>query len=68
MRRSSGDCEIGQGAGLKLNNEAELAAAAGKISELGKKFSSAYDGSEFAAMTNTFLGSSHFKGQGSNSW
>jgi Cytochrome c554 and c-prime len=58
--------EIGQGAGLKLNNEAELVAAAGKISELGKKFSSGYDGSAFGAIDKYIPGPDKFKGKASN--
>ena len=52
--------------GLKLNNEAELVAAAGKVSELGQKFSKSYDGSGFAAVNQYFPGSDKYKGEVSN--
>jgi len=58
--------DIGQGAGLKLNNEAELVAAAGKISELAKKLSSNYDGSAFGAVDQYIPGPDKYKGQASN--
>jgi hypothetical protein len=58
--------DIGQGAGLKLNNEAELVAAAGKVSDLGQKISSSYDGSKFAAIDQYIPGSDKFKGNVSN--
>lgn len=58
--------DIGQGAALKLNNEAELVAAAGKISELGQKFSKSYDGSTFAAVDQYIPGSDKYKGGVSN--
>ena len=58
--------DIGQGAGLKLNNEAELAAAAGKVSELGLKFSNGYDGSGFGAIDQYIPGSDKYKGEVSN--
>lgn len=58
--------DVGQGAGLKLNNEAELVAAAGKVSELGQKFSKSYDGSGFAAIDQYIPGADKFKGQVSN--
>jgi hypothetical protein len=58
--------DIGQGAGLRLNNEAELVAAAGKISELGQKFSTTYDGSQFAAIDQYIPGADKYKGQVSN--
>jgi hypothetical protein len=58
--------DIGQGAGLKLNNEAELVAAAGKVSELGQKFSKSYDGSGFAAVDQYIPGSDKYKGEVSN--
>ncbi len=58
--------DIGQSAGLKLNNEAELVAAAGKVSELGQKFSNSYDGSGFAAVDQYFPGSDKYKGEVSN--
>lgn len=58
--------EIGQSAGLKLNNEVELVAAAGKVSELGRKFSHNYDGSGFAAVDKYIPGPDKYKGQVSN--
>src|SRR5579871_2201125 len=58
--------DVGQGAGLKLNNEAELVAAAGKVSELGQKFSKSYDGSGFAAVDQYIPASDKYKGQVSN--
>lgn len=58
--------DIGQGAGLKLNNEAELVAAAAKVGELGQKFSKSYDGSTFAAVDQYIPGSDKYKGEVSN--
>ena len=58
--------EVGQSAGLRLNNEAELVAAAGKISELGQKLSANYDGSAFAAIDQYIPGTDKYKGQVSN--
>ena len=58
--------DVGQSAGLKLNNEAELVAAAGKVSELGQKFSNGYDGSGFAAIDQYIPGSDKYKGEVSN--
>lgn len=58
--------DVGQGAGLKLNNEAELVAAAGKISDLGQKLSKGYDGSGFAAIDQYIPGSDKYKGEVSN--
>jgi hypothetical protein len=58
--------DVGQGAGLRLNNEAELVAAAGKISELGQKLSANYDGSGFGAIDQYIPGSDKYKGQVSN--
>ena len=67
MHRSSRQiADIGQGAALKLNNEAELVAAAGKISELGQKFSGAYDGSAFSAIDQYIPGADKYKGNVSN--
>jgi hypothetical protein len=57
---------VGQGAGLRLNNEAELVAAAGKVSELAQKFSNSYDGSGFGAIDQYIPGSDKYKGQVSN--
>jgi Cytochrome c554 and c-prime len=58
--------DVGQSAGLRLNNEAELVAAAGKISELGQKLSAGYDGSGFAAIDQYVPGPDKYKGQVSN--
>ena len=58
--------DVGQGAALKLNNEAELVAAAGKISELGLKFSNGYDGSGFGAIDQYIPGADKYKGEVSN--
>jgi hypothetical protein len=58
--------DIGQGAALKLNNEAELVAAAAKVSELGQKFSKSYDGSAFAAVDQYIPGTDKYKGEVSN--
>jgi hypothetical protein len=54
--------DVGQGAALKLNNEAELVAAAGKVSELAQKFSGGYDGSGFAAIDQYIPGPDKYKG------
>lgn len=51
---------------LKLNNEAELVAAAGNISVLGLKFAAAYDGSSFGAIDKYIPGSKKFKGSATN--
>lgn len=58
--------DVGQAAGLKLNNEAELVAAAGKVSEQGLKFSNGYDGSGFAAIDQYIPGPDKYKGEVSN--
>lgn len=58
--------DVGQSAGLKLNNEAELVTAAGKISDLGQKLSKNYDGSGFAAIDQYIPGPDKYKGQASN--
>lgn len=58
--------KIGLGAGLKLNNEAELVEAAGKISVLGLKFADTYDGSKFAAVDKYLPGPDKYKGTVSN--
>jgi hypothetical protein len=58
--------DIGQGVALKLNNEAELVAAAAKVSELGQKFSKSYDGSAFAAVDQYIPGPDKYKGEVSN--
>ncbi|WP_248304513.1 cytochrome c family protein [Breoghania sp. L-A4] len=53
-------------AALKLNNEAELAAAAGQISVLGLKFADSYDGSSFGAIDKYIPGPDKFKGKPAN--
>jgi hypothetical protein len=58
--------DVANAAGLKLNNEAELVAAAGKISELGMKLSSGYDGSTFGAIDKYIPGADKYKGTVSN--
>ena len=55
--------DIGAAAQLKLNNEAELTDAAGKISVLALKFSSDYDGSAFAAIDKYIPGPDKYKGK-----
>ncbi|WP_321341366.1 cytochrome c family protein [Breoghania sp.] len=58
--------QIGAKAGLKLNNEAELKDAAGKISVLGLKFANAYDGKAFAAVDKYLPAPDKYKGTVSN--
>jgi hypothetical protein len=53
---------IASGAKLKLNNEAELTDAAGKISLLGLKFADAYDGTTFGAVDKYLPKADKFKG------
>ena len=48
---------------LKLNNEAELTDAAGKISVLALKFSSGYDGSSFGAIDKYIPKPDKYKGK-----
>jgi len=48
---------------LKLNNNAELSAAADKISELTKKIVKTYDGSSFAAIDAMIPGPEKYKGK-----
>ncbi len=55
--------DIGAAAQLKLNNEAELTDAAGKISVLALKFSSGYDGSTLAAIDKYIPGPDKYKGK-----
>jgi hypothetical protein len=57
---------VANDAALKLNNEAELVAAAGKISALGLKFSNGYDGSTFGAIDKYVPGPDKYKGSVSN--
>lgn len=51
---------------LKLNNEAQLVEAAGKVSVLGLKFASTYDGSTFGAIDKFIPGADKYKGSVSN--
>jgi len=51
---------------LKLNNEAKLVEAAGKVSVLGLKFASTYDGSTFGAIDKFIPGPKKYKGSVSN--
>ena len=55
-----------QTAKLKLNNEAALVEAAGKVSVLGLKFATSYDGSKFGAIDKYIPGPDKFKGPVSN--
>ena len=57
---------IAKAAKLKLNNEAQLVEATGKISVLGLKFATAYDGSAFGAIDKFIPGSDKYKGSVSN--
>lgn len=54
--------EVANGAALKLNNEAELIAAADKISVLGLKLSNGYDGSAFGAIDKYLPRPNEYKG------
>ena len=58
--------EIAKGAALKLNNEKELVDTANKISVLGLKFSTTYDGKAFGAIDKYIPGSDKYKGPVSN--
>ncbi len=51
---------------LKLNNEAQMTEAAGKISILGLKFAAEHDGSAFGAIDKFVPGPKKYKGQASN--
>lgn len=53
---------IGTTAKLKLNNEAELKAAADNVARLAKKFAASHTGSEFAALDALLPDPSKFKG------
>jgi len=48
---------------LKLNNAAELTAAADKISAAAKKFAGSHDGSNFAAIDSMIPGADKYKGK-----
>jgi hypothetical protein len=52
-----------KGAGLKLNNEAELTAAADKIGAATQKIVDNYDGSEFGAIDRALPDESEYKGE-----
>lgn len=54
--------KVAKGAGLKLNNEAELTAAADKIGELTQAIVDSYDGSTFAAIDPALPGKDDWKG------
>ncbi len=58
--------KVAKSAKLKLNNEANLVNAAGKISNLGLKFATAHDGSAFGAIDKFIPGSDKYKGPVSN--
>lgn len=48
---------------LKLNNEAELTAAADKVGAAARKFADGYDGSKFAALDALIPGPDKYKGK-----
>ena len=50
-----------KGAKLKLNNAAELNAAAGKVGEAARKFADNYDGGDFGSIDSLIPGSDKFK-------
>jgi hypothetical protein len=52
-----------QAAGLKLNNDKELSAAADKVAAAGKQISAKYDGSTFAAIDKAIPGPAKYKGK-----
>jgi hypothetical protein len=54
--------ELGHSAGLKLNNEGSLAAAADSVSKLLVNITEAYDGSTMAGLDNLIPGPDKFKG------
>jgi hypothetical protein len=54
--------EFGHSAGLKLNNERFLTAAADGISKLLTSITENYDGSNMAGLDNLIPGSNKFKG------
>ncbi|MEJ2374121.1 MAG: cytochrome c family protein [Pseudolabrys sp.] len=54
---------VGQAAQLKLNNKAQLVAAADKVAQLGLKFSANYDGSKFGAIDKYIPGPDKYKGK-----
>ncbi len=57
---------VAKAAKLKLNNEAQMNDAAGKISVLGLKFAAGHDGSAFGAIDKYIPGPKKYKGQASN--
>ena len=52
-----------KGAKLKLNNAAELNAAAGKVGEAARKFADNYDGGDFGSIDSLIPGPDKFKGK-----
>lgn len=50
-------------AGLKLNNDAQLSAAADKVAAAGKQIAAKYDGSTFGAIDKAIPGSAKYKGK-----
>ena len=58
--------KVAKSAKLKLNNEANLVDAAGKISVLGLKFATVHDGSAFGAIDKFLPGPAKYKGSVSN--
>jgi len=52
-----------QAAGLKLNNDAELSAAADKVAAAGKQIAGKYDGSTFGAIDKAIPGPAKYKGK-----
>ncbi|RDD62376.1 hypothetical protein DRB17_08335 [Ferruginivarius sediminum] len=55
--------KVAKSAGLKLNNEAELTAAADRIGELTRKMVDSHEGSAFAAIDPALPGKSKWKGE-----
>lgn len=55
--------ELGHSAGLKLNNDAALTAAADGIAELTKSIAAKYDGSTMAGLDGLIPGPDRFKGK-----
>ncbi|MBT5894526.1 MAG: hypothetical protein HOH61_01400, partial [Rhodospirillaceae bacterium] len=52
-----------QAAGLKLNNDAQLSAAADKVAAAGMAIAAKYDGSTFGAIDKAIPGPAKFKGK-----
>lgn len=55
--------KIGGAASLKLNNEAELTAAADKVQAQAKAFAKSHDGSAFGSIDKALPGAAKFKGK-----